>query len=138
MRMVDGIAGTAVPVGLVVTAPAATPSRFALALSDAAANMRVVGALLTNAVQGSAEVEDGYAVVGYDGFMVLCQEAESAAPVSGDTLYLSAVAAGFITNALPGAPSMILGRAAPVGPNATGSGVLVPTAWEPEQPILPT
>jgi len=137
MRMVDGVAGTAVPVGLVVTAPAATPSRFALALSDAAANMRVVGALLTNAVQGDALIEGGYAVVGYDGFMVLRQEIESTVPVSGDSLYLSAVQAGFVTNVLPSSPSMILGRAAPVGPNTTGAGVLVPTAWEPEQPILP-
>jgi hypothetical protein len=99
--------------------------------------MRVVGVMLTDGMQGTVEAPGGYVVVGYDGFMVLRQETESTTPVSGDSLYLSAVQAGFITNVLPGSPSMILGRAAPVGPNTTGAGVLVPMAWEPEQPILP-
>lgn len=137
MRMVDGVAGTAIPVGMVVSAPAATPSRFALALSDAAANMRIVGALLTNAVQGDGATEGGYAVVGYDGFMVLRQEVGSGNPVSGDTLYLSNTQAGFVTNTPPVDPSVILGRAAPVGPNALGAGDFVPIAWEPEHILLP-
>jgi hypothetical protein len=138
MRLVDAAAPTPQAVGLVVSAPAATPDRVEPALSTGVGTMRVVGVMLTDGMQGTVEAPGGYVVVGYDGFMVLRQETESTTPVSGDSLYLSAVQAGFITNVLPGSPSMILGRAAPVGPNTTGAGVLVPTAWEPEQPILPT
>ena len=135
MRMVDGVLGTAYPVGLVVTAPAATPARFDLAISDDEAHMRVVGALLTNVVQGSIETPGGWAVVGYDGIMVLRQEVGSTNPTSGDGLYLSAAQAGYVSKTPPVVPNMRLGRASPIGPNTTGAGVVVPTAWEPELPV---
>lgn len=137
MRMVDGVAGTAYPAGLVVSAPAATPDRFDLALSDGAANMRVVGVLLSNVVQAAAGFPGGYAVVGYDGIMVLRQEAGSAAPVSGDELYLSAANAGYATIVAPGGTYMRLARAVPIGPNAVGGGDPIPAAWDPELPHLP-
>jgi hypothetical protein len=138
MQMVDGVAGTAHPVGLVATAPAATPARFDLALSDDSANMRVIGATLTNLVQGDGSAPDGWAVVGYDGLMVLRQEVGSTNPVSGDNLYLSEVDAGHVSKDPPDISTsyMRLGRASPIGPNATTSGVVVPTAWEPEQPVI--
>jgi hypothetical protein len=137
MRMVDGVLGTYHPVGLVVTAPgAAAQDRFDLAISDNVANMRIVGALLTSVVQGDGGIPGGYAIVGYDGIMVLRREDGSAGPDSGDPLYLSASAAGYITRVAPAAPSVKLGRALPVGPNTSSTGDAVATAWEPEEPVL--
>jgi hypothetical protein len=139
MQMIDGVAGTAIPVGLVVTAPgAAAPTRFDLAISTDVANMRVVGVLLANVVQGSIAEPGGYAVVGNDGVMVLRQEAGSARPASGDVLYLSASAAGYTTGVAPMAPMLLLARALPIGPNTLASGDALPSAWMPWQPPLPT
>jgi hypothetical protein len=138
MRLVDAAVPTPQAVGLVVSAPAATPDRVEPALSTGVGTMRVVGAMLTNGMQGTVAAPGGYVVVGYDGYMVLRQEIGSTNPTSGDTLYLSGTEAGCITNSPPGLPNMILGRAAPTGQNATGSGTEVPTAWEPEQPLAPS
>jgi len=138
MRLVDAAISTPQAVGLVVSAPAATPDRIELALSTGVGTMRVVGAMLTNGVQGTVEAPGGYVVVGYDGYMVLRQEDGSTNPTSGDTLYLSGTAPGCITITPPALPNMILGRAAPTGQNATSSGTEVPTAWEPERPIEPS
>jgi hypothetical protein len=129
MQMVDGVAGTAYSRGLVVSAPAATPDRFDIAVADDPAHLRVIGALLTNVVQGSIAEPGGYALVGSDAIMVLRQEGGSAVPVSGDELWVSATEAGTVRNSAPGVVDLIVARAIPVGPNAIGAGVDIPSAW---------
>jgi hypothetical protein len=122
MHVEGGEEETQYPVGLVVRASSA--GSILPALADSASHAAVVGSLLTNTVQ------DGFAVVGFDGLMVLRQEDESPNPTSGDVLYLSDAEDGTVTKDPPDT-ALVLGRASPVGQNASSAGGYVPTAWSP-------
>lgn len=127
MRMGDGEAGTPHEVGLVVIPADTDPTRFALA--QAYENLgKVVGALLTNVVQGDEEIPDGWAVVGFDGFMVLRQQPESATISPGDILYVSTTE-GHVTKTAPGAWNYEVGRALPIGPLTVPTGDAIAACW---------
>jgi hypothetical protein len=135
MRMVDGVAGTAYPVGLVVESPGvAVPDRFDLALADPGSpKIQLAGYTLTNIVQGDGSTAGGYAVVGDDPIGVLRKIAAVPAspPAPGDLVYLSDVDPGYVV-AAPPALVVSLGRALPVGPDTTLGADTVVVAWEPE------
>ena len=129
LRMVDGVAGTTYPVGLVVATSSA--SRFVLASTQVALGRgSLAGVLLTNVTQGDGATPNGWAVVGQSGVMSVRLSAVGTAPAPGGLVYIDATNDGH-ASARPPFFAIPLGRAIPMGTGLAGGAPLYPIMWTP-------